>query len=518
MTDSSGVFTVDLYRPLPAFASFHHDRNKWRVLIGSNRSGKTLAAAVELARAVTNRDPYHKYRPTNGVAVVIGLDYNHIGMLWRKLYLPGAIKLIRTSNKSYRAVRFYTDENDGQAHCDRTDLNCRSSWIDAPPLIPPEQIDRCSWHDRSQYIPAVVCLLNGWRIMFFSSRGQVKQGEHYDLVWIDEQIGNNSFYYEAVRGLVDVDNFRSYGIWSATGQKQNPLLWELTQKAKNNKEVKVYFNDIANNPFITKEERDFFAALLPEDEKRVRVDGEMAIEAWRIYSEFDYANHVCTPFIIPDNWTRYLAMDPGTLHCATVFAAVDPTNNLYIYDIADVQGGGAVAWAKMMEQRADSRMFEAWIIDKRAGRVRSISNQESVANRYFAAAMERDIRPRTIGTLDGFVPGCDEPSVRREVLKEYLLSSAGLHDGPKIKIFDYCGRLIHQIKTAQYDAKNPSRRIKGQFDFLDALEYLVAYRPKAIVRPQPFGNTSKTIHEIIYERNRMFRTARQAGARGISFG
>src|SRR5260370_35448708 len=61
-----------LYEPLPEQERFHQSSYQERLLRGSNRGGKTLPAAVEVARAVTCQDPYGKKPTTGGWCVSVG--------------------------------------------------------------------------------------------------------------------------------------------------------------------------------------------------------------------------------------------------------------------------------------------------------------------------------------------------------------------------------------------------------------------------------------------------------------
>lgn len=470
-----------VYEPLPAIERFHRSRAKWRLLIGSNRSGKTLAAAVEFARAVLGLDPHKKYRPQHGLAIVIGLDSDHLAMLWRKLTVPGAFFVVREDGH-LRPIRIQGD----RIHPE--DEARRDQWEPAPPLIQPASIAQISWTDKPRMVPRLVVFKpTNWTALFVSSQGEIKQGEHYDFVWIDEQIRNEQFFWEAVRGLVDLDpNYRSCGVWSATSQKQNPLLWELSQKAAVSDEIDQYTLSIVHNPFIPEEERRHFEEMLPEDERQVRIHGAFALEMWRIYPEFEpNGRHGCEPFPIPDDWTRYLALDPGTTHCATVFGAVPPDGKcLYIYDELLLRNADAYIWAQHIARRPDAKRFECWIMDSRAGRVRSIGQHLQIAHHYMQALAAYGIRPATLGPMAGWVPGCDHPDSRRELVHQYFHNTDNPQSlGPGVKLFrGATPKLVHQIYTAQFDAKNPKRRIHGEFDLLDAFEYLIAAKP-AYVRP-----------------------------------
>ncbi len=511
------VFAVDLYQELSQSHGFHESRAKWRLLVGGNRSGKTLAAAVEVARAVLGRDPYGKYRPRNGLCAIVGLDYTHISMLWRKLSIPGAFKIVKDGEAGgWRSIRLLPTGS----IC-AMDLERIAEWEDAPPLIPPDAIKGIGWRSKVDMIPSHVVLHNGWRILFVSSKGSVKQGEHYDIVWIDEQIANPDVFYEASRAIVDIDQqWRAYGIWSATGQKQNPILWEQCQRALVSDQVRVWQLLPSGNPYVSQDDLQRYLDDLPEHERAVRIDGMFALEAWRIYPEFDPVGcHMCEPFPIPDNWTRVLAIDPGTSVCATVFGAVDDSNkNLYVYDEMIIRNGSAKTWAQAIAERADGGKFEWWIMDRRAGRARNIGSDIAVAAHYMECAQETGIRPRVMGSLYGFVPGNDNPSSRQQIVK-MCLSETDIDNSPRtgIKIFaGRCRELVRQLKIAQFDKNNREKRIKGEFDVLDAFEYLVAFQPKHVERPYVGESSTPSVYEAFLRRKRKYRYGRDYGT--IAFG
>lgn len=509
---------LDYYQPLAILQDFHSCRAKWRIITGSNRSGKTLAGAIELSRAVLGRDPEHKYRREHGVAIVIGLDTSHIGMLWRKLSIPGAFKLIPDGD-GYRSVRpAYPGAPD--VHPD--DLARIEEWIDAPPLIPETRIAKVSWYERTRKIPSRVELDNGWCIMFMTSRGVVKQGEHYDLVWIDEQINNDQFFYEADRGLVDVDpQWKALGIWTASPQKQNPLLWELCQKAATSTDIAVYRLHVADNCYVDKQSLEGFSERLTEDERAVRIDGEFAVDRWRIYPTFDITGkHGVDPFNVPEDWTIYIGLDPGTTNCATVIAAVPPEEkNVYIVGEVLVRNSDAYVWASELASNPLVHRSEAWIIDTMAGRQKGIGYSLTVAKQYFEAAEAIGIRPRVVGPLAGFIAGCAVPEVRIETVRRYLAATDdpnALHYGLKL----FRGRttmLAHQMRIAQFDEKNIKKRIRGEFDLLDAMEYLLAYNPRPVVTVKDIVESSDKVYQA-FLRKRIERSRTRLDFCGVSLG
>ena len=85
-----------LYRPMATQQAFHESHANERIFYGGNQVGKTLAAAVEVARAITGCDPYGKYPKTDGICYAVGKDGRHIGrVLYKKLFKPGAFQIIK---------------------------------------------------------------------------------------------------------------------------------------------------------------------------------------------------------------------------------------------------------------------------------------------------------------------------------------------------------------------------------------------------------------------------------------
>ena len=105
--------SLKLYEPLPSQAGFHSSMAAERIMIGSNRGGKSLPGAIEVARAVTGTDPYGKYPLRDGRFYCIGRDGRHLGaVMWRKLGRAGAFQIIRDKDTGlWRAFRPWTDED-----------------------------------------------------------------------------------------------------------------------------------------------------------------------------------------------------------------------------------------------------------------------------------------------------------------------------------------------------------------------------------------------------------------------
>lgn len=491
---------ISLYRPFPAAEAFHECGAKWRILDGSNRAGKTLAAAAEAVRAWLGCDPHDKYIRAGGKSLVIGLDGDHIAQMWSKCALPGAFKIIPDEHSGLmRAVR---PSKDDPAVLDPYDDAYREKWRDAPPLIPPRMITgQVAWDDKAKGIPRYVRFATGWRVLFRSSEGKSPQGENYHLGWIDEQIANEQFYLELVRGLVALGESHRHapkGIWSATPQTCNLQLYELREKADRMEgDIAAFQLLIKDNPIIPESEKLEFYYSLPEDEREVRYNGIYAVDLQRIYGDYDPAGiHGVEPFDVPPTWSRVLVLDPGRQCCGTIMAAVDPEEkHIWVYDAFEHKGGDAESWAQVIREKYDGIKFDSIVIDQQMGRQHPPGSGKNVAEQYAGALKAVGIEPLAPGPLGGFHRGSNDVDAREKSLLTLLSVRAhGLFSGtPTLQIFKgICPELDRQIRRAQSDPKT-GKRAKQKEDLLVCLEYLAAFGP--VYRP-PVDEAAPSRHAV----------------------
>src|SRR5262249_5966608 len=147
---------------------------KIRVIRGGNRGGKTLAAAVEIARAVRGCDPFNKWPKGPLRIFCVGKDQKHLGqvMYW-KLFRSQPFWVKRGKDGGWRARRPGEPKEE-----------CKP----APPLIPQHYIKSMAWENKKESVPSVFTFKNGTEMCFFSSNGKPPQGVDVDLVWFDEEI------------------------------------------------------------------------------------------------------------------------------------------------------------------------------------------------------------------------------------------------------------------------------------------------------------------------------------------
>jgi hypothetical protein len=489
-----------LYRPMPLQDAFHRSDADDRVIRGGNRAGKTLAAFVEIARAVTGSDPYDKYPKTDGIAYLVGKDERHIArVMYKKLFRPGAFEIIKDlETGAWRPALPIIDDA-------REDDKRK-----APPLIPgrfygPKGI---SWRNKREGVPSVIRLKNGWEIHFFSSLGEPSQGVAVDLVAFDEEIEHPQWYPEMSARLIDcrkknlVTGKRKSGkfIWSATPQAGTQQLYELCERAAACRgEVEPPVDDfhvtLLDNMYISEDSKQEFIRKLEgnEDEIGVRVHGEFALLGRKVYPEFmPRGVHGMQSFQIPDDWTRYISVDPGRQVCATLFCAVPPPsheshNHVFIYDELYIKRADAQIFAQALKGRIHptGQRVRAAIIDHRAGRQTEIGSGRTVEQQYVEALQGVGVSFEVGGA--SFIWASDNIQAGLEAVR------AGFHviDGRSSKwivFYDKCPFLCWEAKNYCYkksikDGVPTDEPMKVNDHLMDCLRYLAMsplkwYKPK----------------------------------------
>ena len=452
-------------------------------LIHAN-SGKTNGGAVETARILCGCDPYDKAPKKDGKALIVGLDGDHLAMMWAKCAHPGAFSMIRDEHtKLWRAVR--VDPED-PLHLDPYDEAYREKWKDAPPFFPARMIRNIAWEEKRKGIPRRVTFQNGWNSLWRSSKGDSPQGDHLNWVWIDEQIENEDFFEEGRRGIVTTKETRRHKprmIWTATPQNLNPQLSDLREAADQGKRhVAAFKLLIVDNPYIPDEAKQAFFDGLSEDEREVRWYGIPAIARQRVYPGYNPQGiHGYDPFEIDIScWARYVAVDPGRQHCGTVFFAVDPEQeHVWVYDAFDLRNSDAQGWAGEVARRQHDMQFEAFVIDQQMGKQHTPGSGINVAQQYYSAMEAAGVTPTTTGPLNGFFPGTNDVSAREESVISWLtVRGVGPFAGsPALQVQrGLSPQLDKQFRDAVYKA---GKRHKAPAqDILVCVEYMAGYAPK----------------------------------------
>jgi len=510
------IESLKLYEPMDHIEVFHASDAPERVLRGSNRSGKTLGAAVECARALTGQDPYNKYPKENGRCFIVGKDGKHNSeVLYRKLFRAGAYHIIRDLDTGlWRAMRPW----------EPSDKARQKEAKPAPPLIPPRMIVEIGWENKKEQVPNVVRLTNGWEARFFSSLGSPPQGSDVDFVWFDEEIVDPEWYGEvAARGTIDRSG---KFMWSATAQKGGEQLYEMcmaaeAQKNDQNPRVVEVFAHIDKNKYFSDDQRTQFSDKLTEEQRRIRIEGEFAFTSFRVYPEFDVKIHGCDYFQIPNDWSRFMVVDPGRQVCAVLFGAVAPPwekekqDQLYLYDELYIHQSSATKFAEQVYSKTNGITFQAFVIDRHGSRITESGSGMTVERQYSDALRDRNIASAATGS--GFIWASDDVDGGIEAFRKLLVIR---RDGtPSVKVmwermpyFEYEISRYSYIRKGGVATDKPSQRNNH---LMDCARYMALYEPKWFP-PQKRATTRNPILDIIKEKTR--KRAKEAGLGQVSLG
>lgn len=476
---------LKLYEPLPKVAEFHRSRANERLVRGSNRSGKTLAAALEVCRAITGQDPYGKYPQRDGRVVAVGLDEEHCGsVMWRRLSEPNQFRIVRDPDTgSWRAWRGWTVE---------PELETKP----APPILPWRFVRTIAWSDKAKNIPRRVILTTGWELNFFSSHSRPPQGWDIDLWWIDEEIDNELWYPELSARIVDR---AGCGIWSATPQAGNIVLYDLHQKAEDQAglpqpDCEEWHILLTENPFIPPREVEKLKKKYTDEEYRVRILGEYAFSSFTIYPEYSAGQHgldLGAGWQVPATWARFLAVDPGRQVCAVAFLAVPPPQSesdfVLLYDELYIRDCTADKLGRLVSAKTGGHVYEVMLIDSHAGRVKEMGTGHTVEWHYRQAFHKWGITSRHGVT---FLPGADDLTAGVERVRTWL--QCRTHGrGPYLRTLK--GRVpFFEWEIGRYryakDAKTKlpiDKPDKRNDHLMDAIRYLAMYDPKWRKPPVP---------------------------------
>lgn len=439
---------LTLYEPLVIQNLFHACAASTRLIRSGNRGGKTLAAAAEVARAVTGQDPYRKYPVNNGRWFCVGKNYEHVGaVMWRKLGRAGAYKIIRDESTGlWRAHRPWNEY----------DAAYREKVKEAPPLIPPRMVVDIAWESKKESIPAMVKIANGWEMSFYSSEGKPPHGSDIDGWWFDEEIVDEDWYPEMTARTLDRSG---KGIWSATPQAGTDQFYQLHEEAerdlgKPSALVVEFTTHLADNPHIRAEDKRRFADSLSPEEALVRIEGEFSLKRKRVYPEFSKITHGVAWFEIPLDWTRYMVVDPGRQVCAVLFAAVPPPDDgdfVYLYDELYITNADAEQFGRRASEKVAQQPMYEFIIDHKGGQISEMGSGVTVEQRYINALRKHKVK--SIVTGYGFTWGASNIESGVEAVRSWLMVRP---DGTaKVRIIvERCPNLCWEMERYRYREVN----------------------------------------------------------------
>lgn len=499
---------LKLYEPMPKAVRFHECRKRDRIIVGSNRSGKTTSAAVEFARAVTGQDPYNKYPKTNGKAFVFGLTGKHLGdPIYEKLFRAGAYHIIK--DQVTGLWRAYHGVNDAHRISERKP---------APPLIPRRFVRSISWDKKRENIPRFITFTTGWEVHFFSALAEIPKGQAIDLWWIDEEPGRDRLVAEMHARVVDRGG---RGIWSVTPEVASMELFELHDRAGDADVEEVHLH-IQDNPHIPQENKEAFFRSLTDQEREVKWEGRFLFSAFLVYPEFSKVVHAWPNshgWQVPSDWALFTSTDPGRQVCAVTFYAVPPPSLgrfILAYDELYIEKCDADIMGRQVGARGRGRVFEAALIDSKASRITEMGSGLNIEDQYRKALVKYGFQMRhgvayTWGSTD-IQAGINSV---HDLLRVNSAGRPGFY-----VIAERCPNLVREMERYRYTQDSSSKMptdipVKKYDHTCDTLRYIAAYGPTWKKPKQPKRRDSLAYEAFMRDKA---AESRSSGGFSVSLG
>lgn len=494
-----------LYRPLPHALPFHMSLAYERILTGGQQSSKTTTACAEFVAALANKtlhgpaggaipNKFDRNRPW--LFWVFGLGEKHLGgTIYRKLFLPGSFDLIKDK---------HTDEWRSWNPTNPDDADREDECVPAPPLIPQRLIAQTAWTNKASNVLEVLKTTMGDEVRFYTSGGDCPTGVAPNVIWIDENLGGDGSQIAELRMRLGRSKGRFW--WSAWPDFRNDALHQLVQRAKAEANLPspsiVHFTlTYSGNPFIAEDQKKRILAGMSERERAARDSGQFLQDTVRVFPAFDVEVHglpgttikdnchrllQANAWRVPDNWTKYLVVDPGHQHPFAIGLAVSPPDEGdYVVQFMEVAINNISAreMAREIKRRANV-VWEEWIIDDHGSR----KTPEGMAKGQTIRAHYRNefiAEGLTNNRGNAFTLGCDDIAYRNTLVRDEWLEIR--RDGtPRFRILnEHCPVTIEQAKSYSKRVSRESiseSTIERDNDAMACWGYAAARRPKYVER------------------------------------
>ena len=493
-----------VYEPMGDQGIFHESRSTLRIFQKGNRGGGSVAGAVEVARAARGLDPLNKYpKPPLRIWVVVYVEHNIGRTIYRMLFQPGLFDIIRDP-----------ETNQWRAFEPDRDRKIRKHKRPAPPLIPGDEIKEWSWKDAKAKIFALCRMHNGTEIYAFCSGSEPPMGDPIHMAWIDEDLKLKKVWMqELVARTMDLEGCI---LWTANPKGQNDALQKWVEEAEADKGkkkplVQVFRLNSMDNKYVPLRSRKVRMNLwLREGEEvaRARNTGDIIMDSLLMYPEFSMERHgvpnVLDPecmdrgaydhnidwFLrtceVPEDWTRFLWIDPGIQFTAAEFFAVPPPeigDFVVAYDEIHLAGKPLTQFARIVKQKLGVDLLYSMGADDHYSRMRDWTQGKTRVQQMSDVFRELGIRSQVTGF--GFLRGSDDKEGRQSMLHTWLAQRT-TPDGkllrPKLCLLRSkhdrtkaaCPMLARQFglvrKVFQHDEAK-DKRIDKDADTIDCAEY-----------------------------------------------
>lgn len=315
------------------------------------------------------------------------------------------------------------------------------------------------------------------------------QSAEYDVIRFDELTHFTEFQYSYLISRVRGANNFPKTVKSSTNPGGVGHAWVKARFIDNKIPDQVYRDEtgrsflfipakVQENKFLMDADPEYIKRLeqLPEDEKKALLYGDWELFAGQYFTEFNRDIHVIEPFIIPDNWRRYITLDYGLDMLAAYWIAVDPQQKAYVYK--ELYQSGLIisdAARAIKEVNGKEKIYE-YVAPPDLWNKRQETGKS-------AAEIFEDNGLWLIKANNNRVQGWYN---LKEWLKPYEDEQSILT--ADLVITKNCVNLIRTLPQLQRDEKNPNDVATEPHELThapDAIRYFIAGRPTPTPKPQP---------------------------------
>lgn len=208
---------------------------------------------------------------------------------------------------------------------------------------------------------------------------------------------------------------------------------------------------IQDNKFLLEYDPDYLTRLenLPEKEKKALLYGDWDIFDGVFFPEFKRDIHVISPFLIPESWNKYIALDYGLDMFAVLFIAINTRGKGFVYDEIHESNLIVSEAAKLLRNKVDLKTIKAIYAPPDLWNRRNDTGK-SAAEIFYENGVKFD--KCSADRVNGWL-----------AVKEWIkpFDSVDEQTGQDIKdsnlkIFANCTNLIRCLPAVQYDEKKPN--------------------------------------------------------------
>lgn len=281
------------------------------------------------------------------------------------------------------------------------------------------------------------------------------QGVSLDYVWFDEEPPED-IYDECLLRLLDRGGIH----WvTMTPLKGRSWVYDrIYLRQERLQDLACFWMSWDDNPYLTKEEKQFLIANLPPDVLESRQHGHFVAAEGLVFPNFDLAN-ILEPQILPPADAYYITIDPGYRNPTAVLWVVAVGENLYVVSDYEVAGLTVADHSQVILERTRNL---GWDLKQVRILIDSAANQKTSACEISTAMQYRN---------HGLAV---DTNVNKNLAQGLLEMKAcfGNADGKRsLFVFKNCVHLIGELRGYYWgDGEQPQ---KVNDHTIDALRYVV---------------------------------------------